>query len=139
MALLDRLSPYLGVILMLIGIVNPILMYELLGRRAKSPSFRRVHRWLGWVFVAGFFGLFAYMLPRIAGLEKFPVFALLHAVVGLALVPFVMAKVLVARRYTAYASSMPWLGFLILVGTLIVIMLTAGQWFLTGVFQPQAH
>jgi len=51
-----------------------------------------------------------------------------HAYTGLALVMLAVGKVLVARRYKAYAGTLPTLGFGILVCTFLAIMLTSGAW-----------
>jgi hypothetical protein len=116
-----------GVGLLVVGVVNAILMFEVLGGPKGAKSLREVHRWLGWIFVVVFVLFFIFMLPRAAHFGSFPVFAVLHAFVGMTLLPIVVAKPLVARRYKTYMGSMPELGFIILVGTFVLIMLSGGH------------
>jgi hypothetical protein len=112
---------------LVLGTVNAVLMFEVLGRRNPSPALKLWHRRLGLLFVAVYCGLFVFMLPRAAFLGKLSTYTVFHAVVGMATLPVVIGKYLVARRYKAYAASMPVLGFLVLVGTFVVIMLSSGH------------
>ena len=106
METLRRLSPVLGLVLLLIATVNSTAMFEVLGRRTGSKKLRSLHRVLGWVYLAGLAGFFAYMFPRGAEFDKFAPQAMFHAYTGLALVMLAAAKVLVARRYKAYAGAL---------------------------------
>ncbi len=117
----------LGVVLLVIGVVNTVLMFEVLGGPKGAKRLREIHRWVGWIFVVAFVLFFVFMLPRAAHLGSFPLFAVLHAFVGMTLLPIVIAKTLVARRYKSYMGYMPQLGFIILVGTFVIIMLSGGH------------
>lgn len=128
METLQRFSPILGIVLLLVAIVTAVAMFEVLGRRSASQKFRSLHRVLGWVYLVGLAGFFAYMFPRGAEFGKFVPQAMFHAYTALALVVLAAGKVLVARRYKAYAGALPTLGFATLLSTFLVIMLTSGEW-----------
>jgi hypothetical protein len=128
METLQRLSPIWGIVLLLVATVTAVVMYEVLGRRNASPRLRALHRALGWAYLAGLLGFFAYMFPRGAGFGKFAPQAMFHAYTALALMVLAAGKLLVARRYKAYAETLPALGFGILLCTFLVIMLTSGEW-----------
>jgi len=128
METLHRLSPVLGIVLLLGAFAAAVAMFEVLGRRSGSKKLRSLHRVLGWVYVAGLAAFFIFMFPRGAELGKFSPQAMFHAYTALALVLLAAAKVLVARRYKAYAGALPTLGFATLACTFLVIMLTSGQW-----------
>ncbi len=127
MVSIGSLSVTLGIVLFLIGTANAVIMFEVLGRKGAPAGFRSLHRWLGRVFALGVIGFFIYMFPRAAHFGSFNAAQVCHAVLGTALVPLVVAKFLVARRYKAYWSSFPELGFVMLVVTFIAIVLTSGH------------
>ncbi len=128
MEILQRLSPILGIVLLLVATVTAVAMFEVLGRRSASKKFRSLHRVLGWIYFAGLSGFFVCMFPRGAEFGKFAPQAMFHAYTALALVVLALGKVLVARRYKAYAGVLPTLGFATLLCTFVVIMLTSGEW-----------
>jgi len=135
METLQRFSPFLGIALLLVATVNSFVMFEALGRKKGSQKLRSLHRVLGWIYVAGLALFFVYMFPRSAGFGKFTPQAMFHAYTGLALVMLAAAKVLVAKRYRAYAGALPSLGFSALLCTFLVIMLTSGEWLAQSLFR----
>lgn len=133
---IGTLSITAGMVLLVIGIANTAIMFEVLGRKGAPGSFRSLHRILGWIFVLGVIGFIIYMFPRAAHLAKFNASQALHAALGTALVPLAVAKFLVSRRYKAYMGSFPEMGFIILAVTVVVIMLSVGHQIAAGVFEP---
>ncbi len=121
------LGAIVGIVLLALGIVNTVLMCEVLGRKGAPNSYRLIHRWLGRIFVVAALGTFIYMFPRAAHLGQFPPHAVFHAFAGLALVPLVIAKYLVAARYRSFSVTMLGLGFAILTCLFIAIMLASGH------------
>ncbi len=115
-----------GVSLTGLGIVNTLLMFETLGRRGAPGSLRPLHKWIGWTFVFVAVALFIYMIPRISHISRFPSSTTFHAVLGLALLPMVIWKVLIVRRYKSYMGILPALGFTIMVITFVAVILTTG-------------
>ncbi|MFH0825227.1 MAG: hypothetical protein V2B18_20950 [Pseudomonadota bacterium] len=126
MQVLPLLGKTAGFIVLLAVIVNSIIMCEVLGRKGASERLRLLHRLIGRVTMIGFVLFFIGMVPRLALAPQLPVIYALHAVVGLALIPLVAAKFLVAGRYRHYWNGLPALGFAITAATVIVIMFSSG-------------
>jgi hypothetical protein len=122
----DSITVICGLILLVLAVVNPILINEHLKMRRADGFFLKFHAIVGWVFVLGFLGLFTYMVPRLGYIKDLPFFAVLHVYSGLIGLPLVLAKVLVARRYKNQSRSLPALGLMILVATLLTIVLSSG-------------
>lgn len=125
MEALRIVSGIAGLGLLGLGIINALLMCEVLGRRGGSGSHRSAHRWLGRLFLVITLVLFAYMFPRVAHLGQFPTYAVFHAVAGMALAVLVVTKYLIVVRYKSYMSSLPTYGFIIIFTTFIVIFLSS--------------
>ncbi|MDQ1240000.1 MAG: hypothetical protein QG577_2186 [Thermodesulfobacteriota bacterium] len=106
-------SLYISVALLIMGTINTVLMLETMGRKRQGPGYFSAHRWLGRAFAVVFLGVFIFMLPRAAFLNDMPVSALVHALSGLTLLPLVLCKVLLARRYRLFHETLPSFGFLI--------------------------
>ncbi len=70
METLQRFTPLLGIVLLLVAAVNSLVMFEVLGRRTRSQNLRSFHRVLGWIYLAGLAGFFVYMFPRGAELPS---------------------------------------------------------------------
>lgn len=132
MTLLKLISLYSGAGLMVLGIVNTLLMFEMLGRRGAPASLRTLHRWLGRIFVLMTVALFIYMTPRLAHINQFTPHATFHAVLGLTLVIMSIWKVLIVWRYKAYMGVMPAFGFTLMVVAFVALMLTSGHMIAEG-------
>lgn len=132
MEILKWISLILGVSLAGLGIVNTLLMFETLGRRGAPGSLRSLHRWLGRIFVFVAVAQFVYMVPRIGHIGQFSFSQTFHAVLGLTLLPMIVWKILIVRRYKSYMGILPALGFTIMVVTFVAIALTAGPEILSG-------
>lgn len=115
-----------AITLAVIGTVNTVLMFEVLGRRGGPDIFKWMHRWLGRVFLVLFTALFIYMLPRIAFLANVPVNFLVHGFLAMIVFILLIGKFLVVRRYKVYMSSLPLLGVYIMLGSILVVMSSAG-------------
>ena len=59
-----------AIILAALGIVNTVVIAEILGRRGGPEIFKLAHRWLGRIFMVLFSAFFVYMIPRVAFLRK---------------------------------------------------------------------
>lgn len=77
-------------------------------------------------FVLSFLVLLAFMLPRIRSLATFPTHILLHSVIALAIVPLVVGKYLVVKRYRNFSGSAALIGFIVATGTLLVVAMVVG-------------
>ena len=127
-----------GLVLLVLAIIGTIAICEVLGRKVGSNNLRAIHRWTGRLFIVIALGLFVYMFPRAAHLGQFPTFAVFHAVAGIILVPLIIAKYLIVVRYKSYMSSLPTVGFSILLITFVVIYLSSIHHIAERLFE-QAH
>ena len=125
MEALRVVSGIAGLGLLVLGIINTVLMCEVLGRKGGSKSHRSTHRRLGQLFLVITLVLFVYMFPRAAHFGQFPTYAVFHAVAGMALAVLVVAKFLIVVRYKSYMDSLPIFGFTILLITFVLIFLSS--------------
>ena len=109
----------------LTGIVNSIVMFEVLGRKRGSSFLKSLHRWLGLFFTGIFTALFIYMLPRLAFFANVPVNYLFHGLIAVTVFVLLLAKLCVVRRYRAYTGLLPSLGFYVMLGTILVVLTSA--------------
>ena len=115
-----------AITLVVIGAVNSFVILEVLGRKGGRNSLRSLHRWLGLCFVVLFTGLFIYMIPRIAFFENVPVNFLVHGFTAIVVFSLLIVKLIVVRRYKLYMSSLPSIGLYLMMGTILVVMSSAG-------------
>ena len=108
---MDIVYSFAGTALLVIASLNGILMLETIGRKPKNQGFRRTHKWLGWLYAVLFALLFIAMFPRVSFLEGMAAANLWHVMSGFALLPFVVVKIIVARRYKLLYPSLQTLGF----------------------------
>jgi len=113
--------------LAIVGIINTIVIVEVLGRRCRAPEIlKSAHRWLGRLFMAIFIAFFIYMLPRIAFFENTPVNFLIHGFLGMTVFILLIIKFCVVRRYKGYMSALPLIGVYIMLGSVLIVMSSAG-------------
>jgi hypothetical protein len=115
-----------AITLVVIGIVNILVILEVLGRKGGKNSLRALHRWLGFCFVILFTGLFAYMVPRIAFFENIPVNFLVHGFTAIVVFSLLIVKLIIVRRYKLYMGSLPSIGLYLMIGTILIAMSSAG-------------
>jgi len=115
-----------AIALVVIGIVNALVILEVLGRKGGRNSLRATHRWLGFCFVILFTGLFVYMVPRIAFFENVPVNFLVHGFTAIVVFSLLIVKLIIVRRYKLYMGSLPSIGLYLVIGTILIAMSSAG-------------
>jgi hypothetical protein len=115
-----------AITLVIIGIVNTLVILEVLGRKGGRNSLRVLHRWLGFCFVILFTGLFVYMVPRIAFFENIPVNFLVHGFTAIVVFSLLIVKLIIVRRYKLYMGSLPSIGLYLMIGTILIAMSSAG-------------
>ncbi len=117
---------FAGILLVILGIANVILMLESLGRKGGWDKFRILHRWTGRIFILIFIGMFALMLPRMQFFTNFPSYMLFHTLLAFALLPLVIGKYLLITRYKNYMGSAATLGVIVMIGTLLIVTSVGG-------------
>gem|GEM_PF-2053540 len=135
MELMNIVYSAAGTALLSVASVNGFLMLETTGRKPTGEGFRRAHKWLGWLYVVLFAFLFIAMFPRVSFLEGMHPATLCHVVSGFSLLPLLLVKILVARRYRLLYASLSTLGFLVLYFTYMTVV-TSG--FYIVFFKPMS-
>lgn len=115
-----------AIILAALGIVNTVVIAEILGRRGGPDIFKLAHRWLGRIFMVLFSAFFVYMIPRVAFFENTPVNFLIHGFLGMAVFITLIIKLCVVRRYKGYMMALPLIGVYIMLGTILIVISSAG-------------
>jgi hypothetical protein len=115
-----------AIILAALGIVNTVVIAEILGRRGGPDIFKLAHRWLGRIFMVLFSAFFVYMIQRVAFFENTPVNFLIHGFLGMAVFIALIIKLCVVRRYKGYMTALPLIGVYIMLGTILIVMSSAG-------------
>jgi len=96
------------------------------GKSTAPPRWTKVHRFIGIVFIVIYLALMAEMIPRLwehkAGLEGL---ALIHGVLGLAIGPLLLAKILIIRRFQKHGKKLPLLGGAIAGAAMALVALVA--------------
>ncbi len=125
--MLDSLIFTGAISLAIVGIINTIIILEVLGRRGGAPEIlKSAHRWLGRLFMAMFTAFFIYMVPRIAFFENIPVNFLIHGFLGMTVFILLIIKFCVVRRYKGYMTALPSIGVYIMLGSVLIVMSSAG-------------
>jgi ferredoxin-NADP reductase len=124
-----------GVLFVGIAICNVVLMLE--SERTQIPATKSrlalLHRIGGYVYVM-LFCLMAYLMsPRVTGLglsDKLPKYLLVHIVLFLVIVPLLVLKILIVRRYKHRYSLLMPLGLSIFIISALLVAIPAFSEFL---------
>ena len=125
METLKVISGVAGLVLLVVGIVNAVLMGEVMGRKGAQKNYRSLHKLLGRMFAVISILLFIFMIPRAAHFGQFPAYAVFHATAGICLIVLVAAKYLIAARYKSFTGALPVYGVALLSLTCIVVFLSS--------------
>lgn len=123
------LSASLGILFLVIGTAAVFLMYYLWGfpfdkktkTSAAPPSLMRLHRILGWVYVAIYLVMMTEMVPRMWNYQvEWPARTVAHMSFGMGLGFVLLVKVAILRFYRHFEEWMPVLGSMLLVFTILL-------------------
>ena len=128
------LNTCLAVLFMLTGAGAAAVMLELKGKsgdRTKGVALIRLHRILGYTFVA-LFSIMVVVMIRKAGAyqEEFSVRVVFHVALGLVLIPLVAVKIFIARRLRNLTRHLTLLGVALFSLAFVLNGLTAGHYLL---------
>lgn len=125
----------LGVIFLGMGAFATFLMYRLWGypfdhatlKSEAPPRLMRLHRTLGWVFVAVYAYLMIQMVPRLWSYQiELPPRTVAHLMLGMAIGAILVTKIAIVRFYKHLEGTLaPALGTAVLVATVVLIGLSA--------------
>lgn len=132
----------MGVGFVVVGFAAMFLMYRLWGypydkarRLSAAPRWAmRLHRVLGYVFVATYVGLMVEMIPRLWTYQvELPARTTAHIILGFTIGFLLLVKITVMRWFRHFEEWMPYLGTAIMLGTVVLLGLS-----LPYVFQERA-
>ena len=113
----------LGISLVAIAGVNVWLMLRTAGNRARQI---RAHRLGGYLFAALFCVTFFYMNQRVSGVTKgLPITIVIHGALAFLLVPLLVLKIVIARRYKHHSGALLALGLAIFVVSFVLVAITS--------------
>ena len=132
MSLSPQVSAVFGVIFVVAGCAAVWLIFDA-SRMSHDGSKReralRLHRLAGYAFVALFCVMTWFMVLRVRDQqEELSMRSLFHVLVALVLAPLLTVKILIARRYKSYHSSLVPLGLTIFVLGFVLVSSTAGPY-----------
>jgi len=81
----------------------------------------KVHRRLGWAFVACYAALLILMLTKMLEYGKVDTLAGLHIGIALSVIPMLMVKILIVRKYKPLYKYLPALGIFIFAGVFTIV------------------
>src|SRR5882757_3010302 len=123
-------SLWSGIAFVLIGAINVWLILQASARMRDAKTGARLiaaHRIGGYLFIALFCVMGYFMVARLDDVGGgTPPGTMIHLTVAMLLSPLLFVKVLVARYYKTYYSSLTPLGLTIFVLSFVLISITAG-------------
>ncbi len=127
-----QLASIIAVLFVIMGTVTVFIMLEMTGRRgdrADKKNWFYIHKILGYFFIFIFVVMLFLMIRKAAGLqEDFTSRAVVHISLALALVPLLVVKVMVVRRYPQHLQKLPLLGVVILTFSFVLTGISAGYY-----------
>ena len=120
----DQAHIALALGMLVLGTVNAWLMLEAFGGRTPKDASRRraaLHRWFGRTYGVMYVVLLVSMLAMAVGRAELNAVEAVHAALGLGLLPLLVVKILIARRYPPLQGALPLLGSALLVFTFVTV------------------
>lgn len=124
----------LGLAFLAIGVTATFLMFHLWGypfdhttfKSAAPPAASRVHRILGYLYLAIYLYLMSQMVPRLWNYQvEFPARTVAHLMLGMAIGTILAVKIAIVRFFRHLQSSLvPFLGTALLICTVLLIGLS---------------
>jgi len=128
------MSSYLALLWIIIGLAAVLIMLEIRGNPKKKDNLKTLtlfHRVLGYLFILGFVMATVFMAIKITGYQQeIAPRPLIHAYLAVSLIPMILLKWLIVRRFKRFFSYLPALGSLILATAFVLSAMTAGYVFL---------
>jgi mono/diheme cytochrome c family protein len=117
-----------------IGAAATLLMLEVRGNPNKSAEIRKLitaHKIFGYLFVSIFLFMVVVMIRKVALYqEELSPRAIIHIIMGIALLPMIFLKILIVRRHKSLAADLLGLGKFIFLAAFILTGITGGYYFL---------
>lgn len=124
----------LAVVFLVSGVAATFIMLELRGAprdRAINKTLVKLHRLFGWIFSAVFIFLIAVMINKVVGYqEEVSPRVALHIVLALGLIPLLVIKISIVRRYKRLSNYLVAFGPVALGFAVALSGITAGYYFM---------
>lgn len=115
-----------------LGGVTVFIMLEMTGRRGDTSNrqlWLHAHKTLGYLFLVIFVVMLFLMIQKASGFQEEPApRTVVHITLALALIPLVLIKIMIARRYPQHGRKMPMLGVVILTFAFVLTGVSAGHY-----------
>ncbi len=129
-----QFTSFVGTLFVVIGAGAMLIMLELRGNpkdRQGNQRLVKAHRIFGYLFVVMFLFMLFLMLNKVSAYqEEFSPRAILHIVLGLLLIPLLIVKILIVRRFKRLGSYLFGLGGAMFLTAFALNSITAGYYFL---------
>ena len=124
----------LAVVFLICGIAATFIMLELRGApkdRSINATLIKLHKIFGWIFMSIFLLLVMVMIVKVSGYkEEISSRISFHIVLSLALIPLLVVKIIIARRYPRLSQYLIAFGPIALAFAVALTGLTAGYYFM---------
>jgi len=124
-----------GLAATLTGACAMLLMLELRGNPRKDSKANqrliRTHKVTGYIFIVFFIVIFAVMLSKAGSYqEEFSSRTILHISLALLVIPLLLFKILIIRRFRRFEKQIPGIGLAVFLALFLLNSMTAGYYFL---------
>lgn len=130
--MLPLTSSILAVMFVFIGGLTVFLMLEMFGKikdNTGKTRWRYAHKIFGYLFLTLFIIILFFMVNKAAGIQKeLSARAIAHIVLALTLIPLLIIKIVIAKRYPKLGSKLPMIGITIFVISFGLTGITAGYY-----------
>lgn len=124
----------LALVYLISGAIAAAIMLELKGKpkdRLHARAFVLTHRLLGYLFVAIFIFMLVSMVKKVGTYQyELNTKAVIHIALAISIVPLLILKIAIARKYKVFTSHLLILGTGIFTLSAVLVMLTAGYYYL---------
>ncbi len=124
------LGSILGLSFVLVGLAGVLAMLESFGNpnsRFPEKTLTTIHRTAGYLFTILYLLLLFFMLKRIVeSPEPLTPLQTIHAILGVAIFPLLLIKILIVRRFKGLSKQLPFFGLTIFTLAVSLNVVTAG-------------
>ena len=128
------ITSLMGALFTLVGAGATLLMLELHGNpkdKERNQKLMKNHRMLGYLFVIMFVLMTVLMINKTGGYqEELSPRAILHITLGILMIPLLLIKVLIVRRFKRLSSHLLGFGIALFLTAFVLNGVSAGYYFL---------
>lgn len=129
------ITSIIGLIATLTGACAMLLMLELRGNLRKESKVKQrlitAHKVIGYIFIALFLVILAVMFSKAGAYQgEFSPRTILHISLALLVIPLLLFKILIIRRFKRFERQVPGIGLAVFLAFFLLNSMTAGYYFL---------